>query len=67
MLGRCNVSRNLKGQFEQQTSEACPTKHMVNIERTANAQSMGYNWRGSGERGDFVLISGLSERFEVDS
>ena len=40
---------------------------MVNIERTANAQSMGYNWRGSGVRGDFVLISGLSERFEVDS
>ena len=40
---------------------------MVNIERTVNAQSMGYNWRGSGERGDFVLISGLSERFEVDS
>ena len=26
-----------------------------------------YNRRGCGERGDFVLISGLSESFEVDS
>ena len=34
---------------------------------TANAQSMGYNRRGRGERGDFVLISGLSESFQVDS
>ena len=40
---------------------------MVNVEHTANAQSMGYNRRGHGERGDFVLISGLSESFEVDS